>query len=314
MTMQTEVPLVFDDVRAGYSKANVLDGLTLEVAAGSVCALLGRNGAGKTTLLRTALGFLKIRGGRVMALGEDAWQGRFDLKDRIGFVAERQDLWPRMRGAELLALAARLFRSWDSGQAASLVDRYGLDLDKPMGTYSKGMQVQIAQIVALSHRPELLILDEPVAGMDPVVRSEFTEHVLRHVHDTGATVLYSTHLVSEVEDMADRVAFLHGGTIVLAGEVQEILSRYTRVVAILGAEGEDQLAALAPVSVHRREEVAVVTIAGEVDRVAAAIRTIRLDVLDMRRPTLQELFIGLLGEDNLLRNGSHAARRVEEAT
>ena len=114
----------FREVTAGYGRLEVLQELSLQVPAGSVCALLGRNGAGKTTLLRTALGFLRVTGGRVTVLGSDAWQERFTLKDRIGYVAERQDLWPRMRGGELLTLARRLFSGWDAALQARLVFRH----------------------------------------------------------------------------------------------------------------------------------------------------------------------------------------------
>ena len=307
-----EVPLVFTDVTAGYGKLDVLQALNLEVPSGSVCALLGRNGAGKTTLLRTALGFLRTSSGRVKVLGEDAWTRRFALKDAIGYVAERQDLWPRMRGAELLRLASKLFSHWDPEIAERLVDRYGLPLDRRLGQLSKGMQIQIAQVVALAHRPQLLLLDEPVASMDPVVRTEFAERILGYVHDSGASVLYSTHLVGEVESLADRVAFLHDGAIVLEGTVDEVLGRYTRLMAVVEDHWEAAVDRLQPVSMHRQDEMAILTFAGAVEDVAERLESTGVGVLEARRPSLQELFIALLGEDNPRRDGSHASRRRKE--
>ena len=305
-------PLRFREISAGYRKHRVLDGLSLTIPRGSICALLGRNGAGKTTLLRTALGFLKPKAGHIEVLGYDAWKSRYELKDRIGFVAERQDLWPRMRAGELLALASKLFTRWDHDQAQDLVDRYGLPLDRRIGGYSKGMQVQLAQVVALAHNPELLILDEPVSSMDPVIRTEFTEHVLRYVHDTGATVVYSTHLVDEVESLANRVAFLYGGQIILEGSVDEILEQYTRVLIVTGEETKKGVATLKPVAVHRQEGVAAATFASPIATVEGQLKECSIGVLEIRKPSLQELFIALLGEDNPLRNGSHAARSTSE--
>jgi ABC-2 type transport system ATP-binding protein len=301
----------FQGVTAGYGERQVLRELSLQVPAGSVCALLGRNGAGKTTLLRTALGFLRISAGRVTVLGCNAWQSRFSLKDRIGYVAERQDLWPRMSGHELLALAARLYSSWDSNLQARLVDRYALPLKQRIGTYSKGMQIQLAQVMALAHHPEVLILDEPVANMDPVVRSEFVEHVLGYVHDTGASVLYSTHLVDEVRALADRVAFLYGGKIILAGPVDEVVDGYTHLLVLLDDQAEKEIGHLEPVAVQRRDEAAILTVAAPLEQTTSRANEAGISVLEARRPSLQELFIALLGEDNSYRDGSHARRRQQ---
>jgi ABC-2 type transport system ATP-binding protein len=310
--INASAPLVLKTVNAGYGKKKVLNELSLEVPQGSICALLGRNGAGKTTLLRTALGFLRTVAGRIEVLGLDAWTHRYELKDRIGYVAERQDLWPRMRGGELLSLASKLFSQWDEELAARLIKRYNLPLGQAIKTYSNGMQVQIAQVVALAHRPELLILDEPVASMDPVVRSEFTEHVLGYVHDTGASVLYSTHLVDEVETLADRVAFLHGGKIILAGQLDEVIAQFARLLVALDANATSTVAELGWVMVQRREDVAAITVSGEPHTIAKRATQAGLTVLEARRPSLQELFIALLGEDNPYIEGSYAYRQKLE--
>jgi len=312
--MSTEqAPMSFQDVAAGYGSQEVLRDLSLQVPRGSVCALLGRNGAGKTTLLRTALGFLRTRAGRVTVLGDDAWRCRFDLKDRIGFVPERQDLWPRMRGGDLLALAAKLYSRWDSALASQLVERYHLPLRQRIGTYSKGMQIQLVQVVALAHYPEVLIFDEPVASMDPVVRSEFVEHVVGYVHDNGASVLYSTHLVDEVRALADRVAFLSGGTIILEGPVDDVLAGYAYLLVMLDGTTEKAIAALSPVAVQRRDDVAAVTLAAPAEEAAVRASAAGISVLEARRPGLQELFIALLGEDSQYREDAHADRMRQGA-
>ena len=312
--MSTEqAPMSFQDVVAGYGHQQVLRELSLQVPRGSICALLGRNGAGKTTLLRTALGFLRIQAGRVTVLGDDAWRNRFDLKDRIGFVPERQDLWPRMRGGDLLALAARLFSSWDSALASQLVDRYHLPLRRRIGTYSKGMQIQLAQVVALAHRPEVLLLDEPVSSMDPVVRAEFVEHVVGYVHDNGASVLYSTHLVDEVRALADRVAFLSGGKIILEGPVDDVLAGYTHLLAMLDGTNEKAIATLNPVATQRRDDVAALMVAAPVEEATGRAIAAGITLLEARRPGLQELFIALLGEDGQYHEDAHADRMRQGA-
>lgn len=298
-----------DGITAGYRRRTVLRELALQVPEGSVCALLGRNGSGKTTLLRVLVGFLRPGAGRALVLGEDAWRSRFRLKDRIGFVAERQDLWPGMRVEELLRLASRLHGRWDHGLVARLADRCGLPMRRRVGELSKGMQVLLAQLLALGHRPELLVLDEPVAGLDPVMREEFAENVLAFVHETGATALYSTHLVDEVQPLADRVAVLAEGGIVLEGALDEVMGRYARVTVMGGPEEVAAARGADVVAVQRRDGAAVVTACGDPDRVAAWAKEKGLAVVEARRPTLQELFVALLGEDNLLRPEAWAARR-----
>ena len=310
--MLRNVPIKVDDLAAGYGRHRVLAELSLEVLPGAVCALLGRNGAGKTTFLRVLLGFLKPKVGHAEVLGEDAWRSRFGLKDRIGFVAERQDFWPRLRAGELLSIAAKLYSRWDQRFVDRLVDRCGLPLEERVGSYSKGMQALLAQVLALGHRPKLLILDEPVAGLDPVMRSEFAENLLDYVGETGATAIYSTHLVDEVQGLADEVAVLYDGGILLSGPLDDIIGGYGRL-AVAGDTAQLHRASdLHVVATHQREDAAIVTVAGDPQEAAAVLRSMGLSVLEARRPTLQELFIAVLGEDNAQRPGAWAARHGKQ--
>lgn len=304
-------PIKAEDLAAGYGRRPVLSELSLEVPPGAVCALLGRNGAGKTTLLRVLLGFLEPKSGHVEVLGTDAWHSRFALRDRIGFVAERQDFWPQMRGSELLRLASKLHATWDHSLVERLAGRCGLPLEERLRTYSKGMQVLLAQVLALGHRPELLILDEPAAGLDPVMRSEFAENLLDYVGETGATAIYSTHLVDEVQGLADEVAVLFGGSILVSGPLDEIIGRYGRVTVMGDGAVLAQISGLQVIASHRRADAAIVTVVGDPQAAAAVLRSVGLSVLEARRPTLQELYIAFLGQDNAQRTGSIVHERRE---
>jgi ABC-2 type transport system ATP-binding protein len=218
------VSAVLETTRLGkrYGSFWALQDCTLEIPAGSVTALVGPNGAGKTTLLHLAVGLSRASAGEVRVL-DAAPQS---VLPRIGFVAQEHPLYRGFTVAETLRLGRELNPSWDDDAAKARIEDLGLPLRKKVGALSGGQRAQVALTLALAKRPELLLLDEPVASLDPLARREFLQSVMEAVADTGMTVLLSSHLVADLERVCDHLVILAGGRTQLAGPIEEILATH----------------------------------------------------------------------------------------
>jgi ABC-2 type transport system ATP-binding protein len=199
-----------------------LDDISLSMSRGSVYGLVGANGAGKTTLIRHILGLLRAQSGTVRIFGLDPVADPVGVLSRIGYLSEENDLPGWMRVEELIRYSRAFYPSWDDGYADKLRQRFGLDPSARIKTLSKGQRARAGLIVALAHRPELLLLDEPSSGLDPIVRRDILGAILRTIADEGRTVLFSSHLLDEVEEVADHVTMINGGRIVLSAPLEEI--------------------------------------------------------------------------------------------
>lgn len=201
----------------------VLNNLSLSVNPGEVVGLLGANGAGKTTLIRIALGMLHPQSGRVRLFGLDPVKQPVQTKRRVGFVSEEQTLPPYLRIADVLGMHAELFSSdWDSAMASKLLERFDLPPKSKIGKLSKGQARRVALLCAVAHRPELLLLDEPAAGLDPAARREFLETSLQFLGDEGSAILFSSHHMDDVERIASRVALLDHGNKIIDQELDDL--------------------------------------------------------------------------------------------
>jgi ABC-2 type transport system ATP-binding protein len=202
--------LDFIDIHRAYVPGqDVLAGVSFSVAAGEVVGLLGRNGAGKTTLIRIAMGMLEPQRGEVRVFGLDPRLHPVEVKRRIGYVAEDQTLPEFLRVAEVVQLHRELYPTWDEGTARRLAERFELPSHARIRELSRGQARQVALLCAVSHRPELLILDEPAGGLDPAARREFLETSIELLSDTGSAILFSSHHMTDVERMASRLVMIH---------------------------------------------------------------------------------------------------------
>ena len=224
MSAQTgAVPaLQADGLTIRYGRTTVVEGLSLAVPRGSVYALLGRNGAGKSSLLRVLLGQRPAAIGRVLLLGEDPWKRRTSLMARVGVVPEEPDAPPEMTPAQLSAFCGRLHARWDGGAVAERLRRFEVPLDRPFGSLSKGQRGAVSLALSLGHAPELLLLDDPTLGLDVVARDAVFQEVIGDLADRGTTVFVTTHDLRAIEGIADHVAILHGGRLVLAGALEAL--------------------------------------------------------------------------------------------
>lgn len=199
---------------------------TLEIAEGSVTALVGPNGAGKTTLLHLIIGLSRQTAGTVEVLGRSPRADASAVLPRLGFVAQDHPLYRGLTVAETFTLGRRLNARWDDALARERSDRLGLDPGKRVGKLSGGQQAQVALTLALAKRPDLLVLDEPVASLDPLARREFLNGVLEAVAETGMTVILSSHIVSELERVCDHLVTLVDSRTQLTGPIADIVASH----------------------------------------------------------------------------------------
>jgi ABC-2 type transport system ATP-binding protein len=275
-----------------FGATRALDGLDMEVATGEIHGFLGPNGAGKTTAIRIVLGLLRQDSGSVSLLGGDPWSEATELHRRLAYVPGDVMLWPTLTGGEVIDLLGRLRGGLDEERKAMLLERFDLDPTKKGRTYSKGNRQKVALIAALASNVELLILDEPTAGLDPLMEAQFREVVERDIRD-GRTVLLASHILAEVEALCDRVSIVRKGRIVESGTLTE-LRHLTRTN--VSAEVSSDPAAIAQVpGVHElRVHDHRVEFEVDSDRLGEAVKALAplgVRSLISHPPTLEELFM-----------------------
>jgi ABC-2 type transport system ATP-binding protein len=211
-----------------YGDRIALDGVSFRATAGQVYGLVGSNGAGKTTLIKHLLGLLRATSGSVRVFGLEPVRDAASVLGRVGYLSEEHELPEWMRIGELMSYTQAFHPNWDAKYAGELLETFALDPTKKVKDLSKGMRAQAGLIAAVAHRPELLILDEPSSGLDAVVRRDILDAIVRAVADDGRTVIFSSHLLDEVERMSDHVTLIHQGRVALSGVLDEVRGAYQR--------------------------------------------------------------------------------------
>src|SRR5438552_2624311 len=205
-----------------FGATTALDAVSLSLPRGAVYGLVGANGAGKTTLIKHLLGLLRAQSGAVRVFGLDPVADPVGALSLIGYLSEDNDLPGWMRVDELLRYSRAFYPTWDDAYAAELLEAFALDPTARIKNLSRGQKARAGLLIALAHRPELLLLDEPSSGLDPIARREILDAVIRTIADEGRTVLFSSHLLGEVEQVADHVTMINRGRIVLSGPLDAI--------------------------------------------------------------------------------------------
>ena len=279
--------LALQGVDVAFGVQRVLDGLHWSLPPGQVVGLLGRNGAGKTTLLETLLGLREPDAGQALLFGQPSLALSDDARARIGYVPQRSDLFEWLTADQLLAYFRSFYPRWNTAKVDGLMGRWDIARDKPIGKLSGGQQQRLSIVRALAHEPELLVLDEPVASLDPAGRRDFLGELVEQVVDRQTTIVFSTHILSDLERVALDVAFLTGGKIALHAPLDDLLDSTVRLGGVPADIErfvvEHQLVALpraagAPVIARRR-------MAADTPR---ATPTVSVD-----RVTLEDLFLAL---------------------
>lgn len=217
------------DMEKSFGKTRVLTGVNLDIPQGAVVGLLGTNGSGKSTLIKCLVGLLKADAGEMQLMGDACWNLSSATKGRIGYVPQELKLFPWMKVKHLVHYIASFYPNWDYVLSNRLIREWHLPLDQRVGPLSTGQMQKLAIILALGHRPDLLILDEPVASLDPLARREFLRSIRELAADERHTILFSTHITSDLERVTSHVALLREGRIAFYEELDTLKDRIKRV-------------------------------------------------------------------------------------
>ncbi|KLD65114.1 ABC transporter ATP-binding protein [Dyella japonica] len=284
-------PLAVRGLSHGYEDGQVLSNVDLAMEPGSVLGLIGRNGAGKSTLIRAMLGLLQPHAGECTVFGEAALKLSDRSKARIAYVPQQPDALAWLSARQMLDYVGRFYPTWDAAYARSTLERWLISPNKLLGKLSPGERQRVDLIRALASRPELLVLDEPAAALDPVARRDLLREIALRAGEAGTTVLFSTHIVSDLERVASDIAFLHEGKLLLHCAVDETKERFAR----LWLPAAMSAAAPAQVFGRHRHEDGSLSLVVERDPngrwpEAASLPGARIDALG-----LEDLFVEIAG-------------------
>ena len=276
-----------------FRRTPAVNDLALRVPEGSVYGFLGRNGAGKTTTIHLLMGLLEATAGEMRVLGLDPRRDSLAMRRRVTFVPETPSLWPWMTVGQVVWFASQFYATWNDDLAAELLGRFELPEDTKIKHLSRGMQGKVALTLALAPEPELLILDDPTSGLDALVRQEFMESIIGALQETGATVFFSSHIITDVERVADWVGIIDEGQLLREAPTDELKQRVRRVRLVFeGEPPEIELDGLLARQGAGRERV--LTLGdfgnGQLEQLRALNPT-HLDLLDL---SLEEIFVSLV--------------------
>ena len=284
-----------NDLSRSFGSKRALDGVSFHAMAGQVYGLVGANGAGKTTLLKHLLGLLRAATGSVRVFGLDPVRDPVGVLGRVGYLSEERDLPEWMRIDELMAYTQAFHPTWDVSYARELIETFGLDPSKKIKALSKGMRAQAGLVAAVAHRPELLILDEPSSGLDAVVRRDILDAIVRTVTDDGRTVIFSSHLLDEVERMSDHVTLIHQGRVAVSGVLDDVRGSYQRS-RVRFVEHLDQPPVLETALVLEGSgRTWSVVHSGSLEQFRDSVRARGGEIVESRDATLEEIFLARAG-------------------
>ena len=278
-----------------YGKVLGIQGLDLEVAEGEIFGFLGPNGSGKTTTIRILTGFLRATDGRAQVLGLDCWRDTIRIKARTGFLPDSPNIYGGLTGLELLDYLSRLQYGSRPVLRQELCDHLELsqeDLARKVKGYSRGMRQKLAIIQALQHDPELLLMDEPTEGLDPLMQQAFFE-VLFDFQARGRTIFFSSHILPEVERLCSRVGIIRQGSLVAVEEVRELRKRKLRQMElVLATETSDNFQNWpGVVSVERDGRRVRLLVRGEVTPLLREVAKLDLEDMAFEQPDLEDIFL-----------------------
>lgn len=279
--------------------ARGVEDLTFRIPAGEVFGFLGPNGAGKSTTIRMMLDLIRPTSGRLTILGRDARRDGAEIRARMGYMPGDLRLYPRMTGRDLVGYFAHLRRMPGTGDAEPLARMLDLDLDRPLQALSRGNRQKVGLVQAFMHRPEVLVLDEPTSGLDPIVQQAFAA-LIRETAGRGGTVFLSSHVLSEVQHMADRVGVVREGRLELVDTVEALRTRAAqRVEVTFGAPPpEGAFAGLAGVRELERHGAAVLmALEGSADALVKRLAGFEVLAIDSHEADLEDVFLGLYGPE-----------------
>lgn len=268
-----------------------LDNVSLAIPRGGVFGLIGGNGAGKTTLIKHVLGLLRAQTGTVKLFGLDPVQHPVETLSRVGYLSEDRDLPDWMRVGELLRYTQAFYPDWDEAYAEELRQTFELERNAVVKTLSRGQRARTGLLVALAHRPDLIVLDEPSSGLDPIVRRDILGAIIRTIAEEGRTVLFSSHLLDEVERVADRIAILHEGRILLSAPLDQVKETHQRLTLRFAQALDRPPSLLGMLSCEGAGAEWTCLCNGDGEQLLRAADAIGATVVEQATPTLDEIFV-----------------------
>ncbi len=289
------------DLRKHYDGLEAIRGLNLQVPPGSIYGFLGRNGAGKTTTIKILLGMTRPTSGhaRVFGLAADVPEASVEIRGRAGFVSEEKDLFDFMTVGQMIRFTAAFFPRWRADLEQRYLHRFDLPLDRKVKALSRGTRTKLALLLALCRGAELLILDEPTSGLDPATTEEVLQALVADVAGEGMTVFFSSHQIAEVDQIADRVAIIDRGRVVVTGALDDLRENFRRIQLVFDEEAPE-LTFRAPgvERVRRKGRVLTVLSSAGAERILEEARAMNPVSVDVVPVTLKEIFLETVTEGN----------------
>jgi ABC-2 type transport system ATP-binding protein len=273
--------------------------LDLQVPQGSVYVFLGRNGAGKTTTIRMLMGLLQKTSGKAEVLGMNPDRDPVSIKKRVGYVADNQKMYDWMTIEEIVNFRRSFYPAWNDALAEGLLKRFELPESAKVKDLSRGMNGKLALLLALAHQPELLILDDPTSGLDPVVRREFLQGIIETIHQEAKTVFFSTHIITEAEQIADYVGILENGELLLSEPLDKLKDSVKQIRLIFGDKIPDKISfpgLLKKESAGHELLLTVKDYTPDILKRLAVFNPKSTEILDLN---LEDIFVSLVGREEI---------------
>ena len=284
------------NVARAFDGKPVVRDLNLRVRRGSIYGFLGRNGAGKTTTIKMLVGLIRRDAGELRVCGADPWRFTVADRQRVGYLSEKQTLMPAMRVGRLIEFTANFYPNWDDAMCDRILKRFKLDPDKRIKELSGGQQRQVGFLLALAQRPDLLVLDEPASTLDVVARREFLDEVLELLRSEGKSVLFSSHILSDVERVADEVGIMADGTLKLSEPLDRLKETVKQVRLYDFPNGTDGLAVPGAFQLRKTPTEALVTLRVTDDATLTQLAATHRCRCEMRDLSLEDIFVEVVRE------------------
>jgi len=287
----TESVLEFSNLGKSFGSQPVLKDINLSLHRGRVVGLLGKNGAGKTTLIKCAMGLLKVTSGTARLFGENPWDISSETKARIGYVSQKVDLFNWMRVRHMIAYIAAFYPKWNHALTTSLLSQWEMNPEDSIGKLSEGQRQKLALILAMGHEPELLVLDEPAASLDPQARRAFLSTVIDIASNEKRTVMLSTHLTSDLERVASDIVILKSGSVEYAGSMDELKDSIKTLRLIGKGHLPPRFDIPGVLSCEKSSREALLTLRGVSAELVHELETVYNADIEVRDLNLEDIFV-----------------------
>jgi ABC-2 type transport system ATP-binding protein len=289
----TDSVLEFQDVTKSFKKKQVLQNVNLSIGRGQVVGLLGKNGAGKTTLLKCAMGLLPVSSGTIKVFGEDAWQLSGSAKERIGYVPQEIDLYQWMAVRHMIAFISAFYPNWNHSLVSTLVYKWEIDAKERISRLSVGQKHKLSLILAMGHEPDLLVLDEPAASLDPQARRDLLSTIIDIAGDGHRTVVFSTHLTSDLERVASDIVLLKAGTVSYSGSMDALKDSVKVLKVTSRSRLPRKLDFPGVLSCETDANEALLTVRGVTPNLIRELEAVYEADVEVRDLNLEDIFVGV---------------------